>query len=65
MLRIRISAPAGAKTTVSVSSRYAKVCRVSGTTIVRTSTRSTCVATVTMTGTTLRKIVTLTIRRPG
>lgn len=65
MLRIRISAPAGAKTTVSVSSRYAKVCRVSGTTIIRMSTRSTCVATVTMTGTTLRKIVTLTIRRPG
>jgi subtilisin family serine protease len=65
MSRVGISAPTGARTAVTVSSTYAKVCRVSGTTIVRTSTRSACVATVTMTGTTLKKVVTLTIRRPG
>ena len=65
MSRVGISAPAGARTTVTISSRYAQTCRVSGTTIVRTTTRSECVATVTMSGTTLKKIVTLTVRRPG
>ncbi|MFM9225688.1 MAG: InlB B-repeat-containing protein, partial [Actinomycetota bacterium] len=63
--RSGVTVPKGAKVTVAISSKYSRICRVSGSTIVRMNTRSTCVATVTILSKSTKKIVTVAIRRPA